>query len=336
MPIDQPPDSIAERASEMRMTLGEHLEDLRHHILWAIGGVVVAMVGTFYFGFTIIAWLAQPLLQAMEMQGIPPQTYTFGPTAGFDVYLRVSLISAAVVSAPWLVYQVWRFVVLGLREHEQRLIHILWPFSLVMTVLGVLFTYYILLPVCLLFFFTFSTYYPPVEVGDPGFMMNLMQPDKQVEAGDVPEPADEFTLHLPVYDSDPAEAGEGQVWIARSEHKVKMMLGGQVRVLMLNSERLMSPMPDVGQYVKFASILGLGIVIAFQLPVIMLIVGWTGLVDPRMIARMRKYAIFVCFAASAVITPTDLLSMFVLAVPLYTLFELGLALMRLSFRRESP
>jgi len=315
------------------MTLGEHIEDLRRHILWALGGIVVALAVTFAFGFQLIGWLAQPLLQAMDARGFPPQAYTFDPTAGFTVYLRVTLIAAAILSGPWIVYQAWRFVVLGLHEHERRLAHALWPFSAVMTVLGVLFTYYILLPVCLMFFYGFVSMYPKLEADEPGWIFKLLLGEQaQVE----PAPPDEFTLRMPTYDADPATPQEGQLWINRAQRKIKAVVNGETHVIALRQETMLTPMPDVGQYVVFASMMGLGVVVAFQLPIAMLVVGWTGLVDPKQVAKLRKYAYFACFVVGAVLTPTDVLSMFVLSIPLCLLFELGLMMMRRTFRPEEP
>jgi sec-independent protein translocase protein TatC len=74
----------------------------------------------------------------------------------------------------------------------------------------------------------------------------------------------------------------------------------------------------------------LGIVVGFQLPVVMLILGRTGLIDARQIAAVRTYGVFGCFAAAAILTPTDVISMVIMALPLWALFEIGLLLMRLA------
>ena len=65
------------------------------------------------------------------------------------------------------------------------------------------------------------------------------------------------------------------------------------------------------------------------------IVGWTGMVDPKWIATYRRYALLVCLVASAILTPSDLFSMTVLAMPLYLLFEFGLLLMKLVYKRPA-
>jgi sec-independent protein translocase protein TatC len=340
MPLDQPPSRITERVDDARMSFGDHLEELRRRIIYALVGVVVASAVTFYYGFNIISWLAGPLLQAEEALGYVPQAYAFDPTAGFtSVYLKVSLIAAVIVASPWVIYQVWRFVISGLYEHERRAVYVLWPFSATMTVLGVLFTYYILLPVCLMFFLSFAAGYPPIEPSKPGFMIRMLTPraPSVAESGAATKPAEaqaapQNALQLPMLDEDPVKIEEGMIWINRRDGRPRMFLNGKVQTLLVQPNRLLSPMPEISQYVGFAAWVGLGIVLAFQLPVAMLVLAWTGLIDPKVIARFRKYALFACFAVAAVLTPTDLLSMFVLGLPLYGLFEFGLLTMKFVYR----
>ena len=276
--------------------------------------------------------------------GYPPQTQVLEPTAGFtSVYLPVCLIAAAVIASPWILYQIWRFVSVGLYRHERRAVHILAPFSTVMTALAVGFTYYILLPVSLLFFLAFARTYPTVELKEPGPIMSQLMRAYAVsprvaegpEPGASPDAAGAPDLPLfPVLLDDPADPPEGGMWFNRRDGKLKIALADQVRVIGLQSNRLVSPQHDLGQYVRFAAMMMLGVCLAFQLPVIMLVAGSTGLFDPRGIAKLRKYALFGAFAIGAVLTPADLFSMFVLAVPLYTLFEFGLLLMNLTQRRR--
>ena len=330
--MDQSDTPFTERAHDVRMSFGEHLEELRACLIRALIGVGVSAVVTFMFGFRLIEWLARPLLQAQSALGYPAQTIETDPTVGFTtVYLPVCLISAVILASPWVIYQIWVFVVSGLYEHERRTVYLLAPFSTVMAILGVAFTYWVLLPVSLLFFLNFATLYPEIKPQEPGVLMRQLLRAYGATAQTAPSTeGQEVPVLVPQVDQDPAEPVDGMLWIHRGEGSLKAVIGGQVRVLALASKRLITPLPRLGQYVRFAAFMMLGVVIAFQIPVVMLIMGWTGLFDPNQIARLRKYALFGCAVAGAVLTPTDVFSMIVLAVPLYALFEMGLLLMRFA------
>lgn len=348
MPLDQSHEHVdpdADRAGqdrkpvpavEMTMPLGEHIEELRKHLVKSLLGTLVAAIATFYFGFQIIAWLAQPLLRAQEILGFPPQFIQTDPTVGFSsVYLPVCLISAAIIASPWILWQAWQFVVTGLYEHEKRAVHILAPFSTVMTLLGVLFTYYVLLPVSLTFFLNFATMYPDIELTDPSPVTDLViSPYTDDQGSRLPDDFvfDTQPMRLPVLEKDPDPLEEGMLWMDADRGLTKIVVDGEVNILNQRSTRLINPLPQLGQYVRFASVMMLGIVIAFQLPVVMLVMGWTQLFDPKALGKMRKYAFFACFIAGAVLTPTDVFSMIILAVPLYLLYEFGLLLMRITYK----
>ncbi|MBB6431723.1 twin-arginine translocase subunit TatC [Algisphaera agarilytica] len=341
MPLDQSGDLVNE--SDISMPLGDHLEELRMRLIFAGIGIVVAAGVTFYFVFDLIGWLAQPLLQAQDTMGFPAQTLVTDATAGFtSVILPVGIIAAALLASPWVIYQGWKFVSVGLYSHEKKAVYILTPFSTLMTVLAVSFTYYILLPISLLFFLQFATYFPKVELSSPnplwGIILDAYGGDKTppVDAGDQLSTDEPVELPLfPVLGEDPVEPAEGAMWINAQEGKLKALVNGEVRIIGLRSDRLINPLPQLGEYVKFAAMLMFGVTLAFQLPVVMLVLGWTHLFDPKAIASLRKYALFVAFAAGAILTPTDMLSMFVLAVPLYVLFEVGLIMMKIADRGGS-
>ena len=84
----------------------------------------------------------------------------------------------------------------------------------------------------------------------------------------------------------------------------------------------------VSEYVKLMFQLTLAMAVAFQTPVAVLVLCWTGLIDPRRMGKHRKYAVLVAVLLGAFLTPADPLSMFALSVPLYALYELGLLIAR--------
>ncbi len=72
---------------------------------------------------------------------------------------------------------------------------------------------------------------------------------------------------------------------------------------------------------------------AFEVPVIMLVLGKLGIVRSKTLIRTRRYAVLIIAVAAATITPTpDLYNMSLLAVPLYILYEIGILLLRIGER----
>lgn len=353
MPLDQPDeddyadDPDAYRAEDhyglshdQTMPLGDHIEELRSRLVKMLIGVGVALVITAVFGFQIIGWLAQPLLHVQNMLGVPAQPIQTDPAAGFtSVFMRVILIAAIIIAAPWIIWQGWQFVVVGLYEHEKRAVHILAPFSSIMTALAVLFTYYILLPLSLAFFINFVTYYPEIDLNtDPNPVTEMvLGPYRNDKANQKPPgfTYDTEPIKIPILETPPKTPSDGQLWFNDNRGRVEFFFDGKTRVLSQRSTKLITPLPAMNEYIKFATFMMLGSVVAFQLPVIMLVLGWSQIFDPRAIGSVRKYALFVCFALGALLTPADPFSMLMLAVPLYLLFEFGLLLMKLTYNRKN-
>ena len=81
--------------------------------------------------------------------------------------------------------------------------------------------------------------------------------------------------------------------------------------------------------------LALAIAVAFQMPLVILLLGWIGIVDPTTLRRQRRYALLVCARLlGAVLTPADVVSMVLLFVPLYLLYEFGIVLLRFAPGRQ--
>ena len=66
-------------------------------------------------------------------------------------------------------------------------------------------------------------------------------------------------------------------------------------------------------------------------PLVILLLGWVGIVRPETLSKNRRYAIFVIAIVAAIVTPTsDLLSMSLMMIPLYLLYELGILLLKIA------
>ncbi|MFP4143982.1 MAG: twin-arginine translocase subunit TatC [Phycisphaeraceae bacterium] len=354
------PDRQGEAAEAGRMSFGDHLEELRQRIIYALVGIVLTSVVTLFFGRDIVGWLVQPLARTLRSMNHPPHTNFLNPVEPFGVYLKVSIIGGLILASPWVVYQLWKFVSSGLYRHERRVVLTLLPFSSGMSALAVVFMYWVMLPVCLVFFIGFAASYPPPQVdvnerggglvgivsdwarsfsGMPGGK-EAADPDAGATAGATDgtasgsgEATEPPVQTVEIRRSDPLEPVEGQIWLKRPEMELRTFVDGRtLSYASLTGGSLVQPQIKLGDYISMVTFLTLGLVLAFQLPVVLLVLGWTGLVDPAVLARYRKYGVFGCFVLGAVFTPADPISMFVLALPLWGLFELGLLLMRWGYK----
>lgn len=90
------------------------------------------------------------------------------------------------------------------------------------------------------------------------------------------------------------------------------------------------PVIAVGKFVNFSGFFLLGFGLIFQLPLIMVMITRTGLMEPAFFQRNRRYAILVVAILAAVLTPTpDVFNMSLMGIPLYFLYEIGILFSRL-------
>ena len=84
------------------------------------------------------------------------------------------------------------------------------------------------------------------------------------------------------------------------------------------------PLPSMKEYLSFASKMLLAFGLAFELPLVLTGLAWFGLVDAAFLKKNRKYAVLVFFTVAAVLTPPDVISQVLLAIPLLGLYELSI------------
>jgi sec-independent protein translocase protein TatC len=109
---------------------------------------------------------------------------------------------------------------------------------------------------------------------------------------------------------------------------VKFLLGYQSATI--------KPMISAGRYVSFCAFFVFGFGLTFELPLILALLSYLGVVNASFLTRNRKYAILLVAIVAAVVTPTpDFFNMSLMGGPLYILFEIGVILVRIIERKRA-
>jgi sec-independent protein translocase protein TatC len=154
--------------SDVKMTIWEHLDELRKRLTRAGLAVLCTTILAWTIHEKIFAWLAKPYEKAWTARHIPgtPEFQTLAPAQVFVDYLQLSLASGIVLAIPIIFYQLWAFISPGLYSREKRLIFPFVFFSTGLFLSGVAFAYYVAFP------FTFSYFFSLLgPIGDAGTVL---------------------------------------------------------------------------------------------------------------------------------------------------------------------
>ena len=239
-----------------RMSLGDHLEELRRRLFFALGGLVVAMAASLTFGKRLIGLLSAPYDAVLAHKGIDAPLAAFTVTDGFFTYFRVSLLAGLLAASPWIVYQLWRFISVGLYPREKRYVYLAVPFCAGLFICGAL------------FFLTLVSY-PMLRF----FMV--------------------FTVSLDV-----------------------------------------KPVIHLKGLIAFMTSMMLVFGLAFQTPVVVLLLARVRLVEIATFRKYRRHVIVAMLVLAAAMTSPSPIDQVALAVPMWLLYELGILLARIFAAKE--
>jgi len=331
------------------MSFGDHLQELRARVFRALVVPLPLAIVLFFFAPEIRGILIGPLFAAQRANGQPEQVQALSPAETISTDMKLAIISAIALSAPWVLFQLWKFIEPGLYRHERRYVYFLMPLSGVLTLLGIALFYWVLLPFTLLFLVGFGASQPrTVPVPEAGAEV----------ATELPEGT---AANFLVLDEDPPNPKAGDVWISAKKQVLRIAvplekispnalvqatsdlsatLSGVVSGETVDPSKTLSilevPLTVVGgiaqmyrlsEYVSFCLLLLLGSVVAFQLPVAILLLGWVGFISPKFLREKRRWAILIMAIIAAVVTPPDVMSMILLLGPLWALYEFGILLL---------
>ena len=237
------------------MSFWEHVEELRGTLLRSILAIVSVSVVFLCFPkqvFKAVLWPTEPDFLLYRLPGVDfsLDLINIELSAQFFVYLKVSVLCGLVLAFPFVIWEIWKFVSPALYDNEKKPVRKAFLLSSGLFYLGVAVGYFVVLPVCLMFFVNFSLSDVIVNTISLGSYMSL------------------FTSMV-------------------------FLIG-----------------------------------ILFEFPTVIMALSAIGVVNRGMLRKGRKFAIVIVLVLSALITPSDPFSMFVLSIPLYGLYEFSILMCR--------
>jgi sec-independent protein translocase protein TatC len=141
-----------EESNEVEMTFLDHLEELRWRLIYSIIGIVAGTIICWVFADFLVV---DVLLKPARDNGLPLQNLR--PFGQLFLYFQVALIGGIVLSLPNLFYQLWKFISPALRRKERKYIVLIVFYSTISFIIGMLFAYYVMIPLAFKFIRQFGT-----------------------------------------------------------------------------------------------------------------------------------------------------------------------------------
>ena len=132
-----------------RMSVLEHLEDLRKRVLYSLLAIVAAFALCWNFARDIFEWIQAPIIQYLPAGQALAYTRVTSP---FFLYMKVAFFAGLFVASPFILWQLWLFISPGLYRRERRFAAPFIIFSTLFFVAGGYFGYRTLLPMAAKFF----------------------------------------------------------------------------------------------------------------------------------------------------------------------------------------
>jgi len=239
-----------EDPQEGSMSFLEHLEELRWRLIYSFIGIVIGTILSWIFiDYLINVILLQPAKNAgIDLQNLKPFGQVF-------VYLEVAIICGLVLSIPNVFYQFWKFIAPALKEKERKYISSIVVFSSLCFIIGIVFAYFVMLPISLDFASQFGT--------------------KDIN--------NQFAIN---------------------------------------------------EYLSVIISVMLGAGVVFELPMVTYFLTKIGILTPMFMSKYRKYAIVVILILSAFLTPADIVSQIILAIPLSFLYEFSILISKAVYKKK--
>jgi len=131
---------------DVEMSFLDHLEELRHRLIYAIVGVVIGSIAAWIFIDPLVEIV---LLKPARDSGATLQNLR--PFGQLFLYVQVAIVAGIIISLPNIFYHLWKFIAPALRKKERKYILSIVIFTTVCFLAGVAFAYFVMLPMALKF-----------------------------------------------------------------------------------------------------------------------------------------------------------------------------------------
>ncbi len=111
----------AGKPEEKRMSFLEHLSELRIRLRNSVLAFLVAMLASFVFVQHYFDWLTRPVRRGLREAGHEMNFYAKSLTEPFWVYMKLAIVGGFLISAPFIFWELWRFIAPGLYKKERRI-----------------------------------------------------------------------------------------------------------------------------------------------------------------------------------------------------------------------
>lgn len=326
---------------DVRMTLGEHLEELRTRLIRALIGLFIGAVVCYMFVDYVEGFLIWPVDAIYQSRGLDADIRTLGPAERFMTDLKVAIIVGLIVSAPYSITQIWGFIAAGLYPNERKWVRGFAPVSIALFFTGAIFLIVVVNPLLLKFLLTYGTELPDVAQYMPEFLLRSEMPPRIGAESAATQPTSRPAPEaIPAFPNDPPEGfAHGVPWVN--------LMRGEIRIRYQEKTYVLSHLREVGQtrvvpdirlaeIIPFTLQLAAAFGIGFQVPVVVAFLAALGIFSAADMAKFRRHVIFIMSIAAAVFTPSpDPFSMMMLLVPMVGLFEAGLLVARRIERKRA-
>ena len=123
---------------EPAMSILDHLRELRNRLIKMFIALMIGVIASFSFTKPLLEFLTKPVGRDMQL-------VTLGPTEAVVIYFKVALVCGVALAMPVILYQILAYIVPGLYTNERRYVYFILPTATLSFIVGLLFTYYVLL-----------------------------------------------------------------------------------------------------------------------------------------------------------------------------------------------